>query len=87
MKSEKMLETILLPAVWTCFAAYTTWYLTSAKQYAPLTLEEARLLWKIHKQEAQCKAKRWREIRHRGKIIGFQCECGYKHVQKKPIVT
>jgi len=25
---------------WTCFAAYITWYLTSAKQYAPLTPEE-----------------------------------------------
>jgi hypothetical protein len=79
-----MLE-ILMPTVWACFALYTTWYLTSAKDYAPLTREEAELLWKIHKQNAECKVKKWREIRRRGKIVGFECECGYRHVQKRPI--
>ncbi|MGB9693363.1 MAG: hypothetical protein ACPLYF_00800, partial [Fervidobacterium sp.] len=26
-------------------------------------------------------------IKRRGKIIGFKCECGYKHIQKRPIVA
>ncbi len=88
-----MLETltnnleILTPTLLVCFAAYAMWYFTSAKCYAPLTLKEARLLWRIHKQEAQCKAKKWQKIMHKNKIIGFECECGYKHVQKRPITA
>jgi len=77
-----MLE-ILMPTMWTCFTVYATWYFTSAKYYAPLTLNEARLLWKIHKQDTRCKSRKWSEIRHNGSIIGFKC--GYKHVQKKPV--
>ena len=76
---------ILMPTLWASFAVYTTWYLASAKHYAPLTLTEAKILWRIHKQNVQCKAKKWREIRRRGKIIGFECECGYKHIQKRPV--
>ena len=81
---EKMLE-ILAPTVWVCFALYTTWYLTSAKDYAPMAWEEAKMLWKIHKQNAECNAKKWRVIRCRGEIVGFECTCGYRHVQKRPI--
>jgi hypothetical protein len=83
---ENMLE-ILMPTMWTCFTAYAAWYFTSAKQYAPLTLNEARLLWKIHKQSTHCTSRKWNEIRHNGSIIGFKCECGYKHVQKKPVAS
>lgn len=78
---------ILMPTLWVCFAAYATWYFASAKHYAPLTLKEARLLWKIHKQKAECDARKWREIRRKDKIVGFECECGYKYMQKRPIVT
>lgn len=78
---------ILMPTIWACFIIYTAWYLTSAKRYAPVTLAEARLLWKIHKQNTQCNARKWREIRRRDKIVGFECECGYKHVQKRPITA
>ncbi|MDH5753667.1 MAG: hypothetical protein OEY95_00435 [Candidatus Bathyarchaeota archaeon] len=81
-----MLE-ILLPAVWACFTVYTTWYFASAKHYAPLTLKEAKILWKIHKQDVQCEAKKWREIRHGDEIVGFECGCGYKHIQKCPITV
>jgi hypothetical protein len=72
---------------WTCFVAYATWYLTLAKYTAPISVEEARLLWKIHRQSINCNAKKWREIKHHGKIVGFQCGCGYKHVQQKPLVA
>ncbi len=78
---------ILMPTLLVCFAVYTTWYFTSAKHYAPITPNEAKILWEIHKQKRSCKARKWREIKRRGKIIGFECECGYKHVQKRPIVA
>jgi len=81
-----MLE-IFMFALWGCLAFYATWYFTSAKHYAPLTLNEARILWKIHKRNIRCNAKKWREIKRGGKIVGFTCECGYKHIQKRPIVA
>ncbi|MGQ9545428.1 MAG: hypothetical protein ACUVQX_06550 [Candidatus Bathycorpusculaceae bacterium] len=74
-------------ALWTIFVVYATWYLTSAKRYAPLTPYEARILWKIHKQNIACDGKKWQIIKRGGKIIGFKCECGYKHIQKRPIVS
>lgn len=79
-----MLE-IIVPVAWAVFLMYTVWYFTSARHYAPLSLQEVKMLWKIHKRNAQCASQRWREIRRRDKIIGFECGCGYKHVQKKPI--
>ena len=78
---------ILMPALWTCFTAYAAWYLTSAKQYAPITYKEARVLWEIHRQKARCESKRWHKIRRRDRMIGFKCDCGYKHVQKRPITA
>jgi hypothetical protein len=78
---------IIAVTLWACFVAYAIWYFTSAKHYVPLTPREARLLWKIHKQTARCDSKRWREIRRGRKIVGFACECGYKYMQKRPIVA
>ncbi|MEM3700088.1 MAG: hypothetical protein QXL57_04385 [Candidatus Bathyarchaeia archaeon] len=73
--------------LWTIFIVYATWYFTSAKHYAPLTLSEARLLWKIHKQNIGCNGRKWKLIKRGDKIIGFQCECGHKYIQKRPIVA
>jgi hypothetical protein len=85
----KMFDTLETSAfaLWTFFVVYATWYLTSAKDYAPLTPYETKILWKIHKQNIGCNGKKWQMIKRRGKIVGFQCECGYKHVQKRPIVA
>jgi len=66
---------ILVPTLWLCFVAYAAWYYTSAKKYAPLTREEVRILWKLHKQDVGCEAKKWQEIRRKDKIVGFECEC------------
>ena len=66
---------------------YCAWFLLSAKRVVPLTQKEAETLWKVHKQNTLCRAKGWREIVRRNKIIGFECECGHKHVQKKHIIT
>jgi len=83
---KSMLEMLML-ASWVGFTAYSIWYFTSAKHYFPITADEAKILWKIHKQHIQCTAKKWRIITHRNKTIGFECECGYRHIQKRPIVA
>lgn len=83
---EKNVE-ILVLALWSCFAVYAIWYLTSVNEYAPLTFNEADTLWKIHKHSVRCEGKEWREIMRGGKIVGFECECGYRHVQKRPIMV
>jgi|YelNatPaOPRAMG01_1025707.scaffolds.fasta_scaffold16266_4 hypothetical protein len=80
-----MVETLLIALLCTGVIAYLIWIFAIAKQYAPLTLEEAKILWKIHKQAANCPSNSWREIRKGGKMVGFRCECGYRHVQKKPL--
>jgi hypothetical protein len=49
--------------------------------------EEAESLWKFHRSTKCCGAEKWQKITKRNKLIGFECECGYKHVQKKPLIT
>ena len=83
----KIMLEMLVPTLWACFAIYTGWYFTSAKHYAPLTRAEAKTLWHIHKRNVQCNGKKCVEIRHRDQIIGFKCECGYRHMQKRPIIS
>ncbi|NWF86778.1 hypothetical protein HXY32_03075 [Candidatus Bathyarchaeota archaeon] len=81
-----MLE-ILVFASWACLATYAIWYSTVAKHYAPITPNDARILWKIHKQSIQCASRKWRVIKRGNRVIGFECECGFKHIQKRPIVS
>jgi len=78
---------VLIPAIWLSLGFVTAWFLLSAKRVVPLTRKEAETLWKVHKQNTLCMAKGWREIVRGNKIIGFECECGHKHVQKKHIIT
>ncbi|MDG6223461.1 MAG: hypothetical protein IAX21_09580 [Candidatus Bathyarchaeota archaeon] len=59
----------------------------SAKRIVPLTEKEAETLWKVHKQKTQCTAKDWKHLTRGTEIIGFECECGEKHIQKKHIIT
>ncbi|MFP3984799.1 MAG: hypothetical protein ACLFU9_02355 [Candidatus Bathyarchaeia archaeon] len=73
---------ILLPAFWACLALYVAWYLKSAR-FVPLSHKEARVLWKVHQNTALCNAARWSKIKRKNKVVGFQCACGYKHVQKR----
>jgi hypothetical protein len=80
-----MLEIITI-VLWSVFIAYLIWYFTSAKHYFPITEKEAKILWKIHKQNVQCNARKWRKIKRGVKTIGFECECGYKYIQKRPLV-
>jgi hypothetical protein len=78
---------VLVPAIWISLGFCTAWFLLSAKRSVALSPEEVEMLWKFHKQKAQCKAKKCTEIKRRGKIIGFKCECGHEHIQQKHIIN
>jgi hypothetical protein len=78
---------IITPTMWACFIVYAVWYSTKAKNYAPLTPVEARQLWVIHQQSANCSSRKWRQVKHRGITVGFECSCGHKHIQLRPIVA
>jgi hypothetical protein len=85
-----MLTTTLTLTIsaWTVFAAYASWLVFKAKRNVPITLQEAKTLWHIHKKESACKAHKWEPVSPRGELAkGFKCECGYKYVQKKPLVS
>ena len=89
---EQFLETllnsgVLVPAIWLSLGFCIAWFLLSAKRSVALSPEEAEMLWKIHKQRIRCNGKKYKLITRRGKTIGFKCECGHKHIQKKPIVN
>jgi len=78
---------VLIPAIWLSLGLAIAWLLLSAKRVVPLSREEAETLWKFHKQKTGCRAESWREIVRGDRIVGFECACGHKHVQKKHIIT
>jgi len=54
----------------------------------PITFDEVKALWHIHKKNTKCTSHKWRPIlRKSEKISGFECECGYKNAQKRPILS
>ena len=80
--------TIILPTSWALFATYFLWYVTSAKSSVSITYDDTKALWHIHKKNAKCAGHKWHPIlRKSGKISGFECECGYKYMQKRPIIS
>jgi hypothetical protein len=89
-KGEKMLTPppLTVSITWACFAAYALWFFVIAKRNVPMTSDEVRMLWKIHKQTTNCPQKKWQPIAQRnGKITGFKCDCGYIHQQKRHIIS
>jgi hypothetical protein len=86
MLEAMQLYIILVPSLWISLAIYASWYFTSANRYEPLSKSEARALWEIHKQKAQCKERHWERLVQENKTVGFKCECGYEHAQKRPII-
>ncbi len=57
------------------------------KRTAPITANEAKVMWTMHRQTAHCGCHKWQPIKLRkDKIVGFQCECGYQYTQKRPLV-
>jgi len=78
----------LTVSAWTILAAYTSWLVFKAKRNVPITLQEAKTLWQIHKKNSSCKAHKWEPVSQKGDLAkGFKCECGFKYVQKKPLVS
>lgn len=85
---DTLLESgVLVPAIWLSLGFCIAWYILSAKRSVALSHEEAEMLWKVHRQRTQCNAKKCKKITSRGKIVGFKCECGHKHIQKKPLIN
>jgi hypothetical protein len=78
---------ILTLSAWGCFTTYLSWYATRAKRSYPITTAEAKQLWTIHKHDTHCNGKKWQQLKKGKQTIGFQCECGYRHTQKKPLVA
>jgi len=61
--------------------------LAAVKRDIPITPEDAKVIWTLHKKNGACKCRKWNLLkRKKGQVIGFQCECGYKYTQKKPII-
>ena len=77
----------LIPGLALCFGFYIGYLLLSARNVVPMTPEEAELLWRFHKQKDCCKAETWHEVTKKNKLIGFECDCGFRHVQKKPLIN
>ena len=82
------MDIIFLPAVWTIFMGCLLWYMIAVKRSEPITVDEAKMLWKIHKKTTRCGGQKWQPITRKGdKLKGFQCECGYNYSQKRPMLA
>jgi hypothetical protein len=85
-KARNMLNTVLLiicSSLATCAVIFTL-----AKRSAPITANDAKVLWVMHRKTAHCSGHKWQPIKlKKGKIVGFRCQCGYKYTQKRPLVS
>jgi phage gp36-like protein len=77
----------LIPIVWVSFGCVIAWFFLSAKKHQPISAKEVEMLWKSHKHFSKCKAKKFEKISEGKKIIGYKCQCGYEHEQKRPIIN
>jgi len=62
--------------------------MTAIKRTAPVSRDDAEVLWNMHKQKDLCLARKWKPTK-RGKknIVGFKCECGHAYTQKRPLLS
>ena len=77
----------LIPTVWITVGIVAAWFILSAKKHQAISANEVNMLWKSHKQFNKCKARKFEKIIKGKKIIGYKCECGYEHKQKRPIIN
>ncbi|MFC1486711.1 hypothetical protein ACFLRN_03355 [Thermoproteota archaeon] len=78
---------VLIPGVALTLVFFVAYLLVSAKHSIPLSVDEIETLWKAHKQSTYCKADNWIGITKKQEMIGYKCECGYKQIQKKPLLN
>jgi hypothetical protein len=77
------IQLLIYLAVWGALAAFGLCLLAIAKRKVPISIEEAKVLWKIHKQDTNCNRHKWEPLSERnGKITGFKCECGHQYSQR-----
>lgn len=68
-------------------AASLALYMLQARRHTPISQKEARMLWKLHKQNDKCESRKWRlQTDKKGEVIGFECQCGYNYQQTRPLV-
>lgn len=77
----------LIPGVALCLGLYIGYILLSARNVVPMTKDEIDSLWKFHMQTKCCKAKTCHEITKKKKVIVYECECGFKQNQNKPLIN
>jgi len=77
----------LVPTVWVALGCCVAWFLLSAKRNQEITMKEAEMLWKSHKQFKQCLAKKFTKINKGKKIIGYVCQCGHEQKQERPMIN
>jgi len=78
----------IMPTVWVFFTSYLVWYLTSAKQNVAISSNEAKILWKMHRQNTNCTSRKYQLLTGgSGKISGFKFDCGYKYKQERTILS
>jgi len=77
----------LVPTVWVSFGCLASWFMLSAKKHQPISAEEIEILWKSHMQFSKCKGKKFEKIMKGKKLIGYKCQCGYEHQQRRPIIN
>lgn len=77
---------LMIYSIWAILVAYSFWFFFKAKTFQSLNLDDLAVIWKIHKQQAGCKASRIHSlITKKNKVIGFKCDCGYEFLQKRLI--
>jgi hypothetical protein len=82
------MELIVVTLIWITFACSLLCYVIEVRRNEPITVDEAKILWKMHKKTTRCAGKKWEPLDHRGdKLKGFRCDCGYRYMQKRPILS
>jgi hypothetical protein len=77
------IQLLIYLAVWGALATFGLCLLAIAKRKVPISIEEAKVLWKIHKHDTNCSRHKWKPLTERnGKITGFKCECGHQYSQR-----
>jgi hypothetical protein len=87
LQSFSPIAQYVVPSIWVALGCAVTWYLLSAKRLHEITSHETEILWKTHKQFSRCSAKKFEKITKTKKIFGYICQCGFQHMQERPIIN
>jgi hypothetical protein len=80
--------TLLLPTSLVALGICGALVIGATERNVPIKTGDANIIWILHKQNSRCNCKKYRLLNHKkGKITGFQCECGYKYSQKRPLIS